>query len=76
MSTIQANGGQVQSNDNMIIWDPSQVPQLKHLDAQQQGEVDFSVKVKNNWAPSGSDSSNDGDCMTKLIFPKLRKTFQ
>ena len=59
MSTIQANGGQVQSNDNMIIWDPSQVPQLKHLDSQLQGEVDFSVKVKDNWTPSGFDASNE-----------------
>ena len=59
MSTIQANGGQVQSNDNMIIWDPSQVPQLKHLNSQFQGEVDFSVKVKDNWTPSGFDASNE-----------------
>jgi len=44
----------VQSNDNMIVWDYAQVPQLQHLGAQQQGEVDFSVKLKNDWIPSGT----------------------
>jgi len=59
MSTIQSGvGGQVQPGDNMIIWDQSQVSALRHLDVQQQGEVDFYVKVKSNWAPSGVDSSD------------------
>ncbi|MGD0576924.1 MAG: hypothetical protein ABSA74_02530 [Candidatus Staskawiczbacteria bacterium] len=59
MSTIQANGGHVQPNDNMIVWDQSQVPQLKYLGAQEQGEADFSVKVKSNWTSSGSDPNNE-----------------
>ena len=58
MSTIQSDGAQIQPNDNMIVWDHSQVPQLSHLDVQQEGEVDFSVKVKNDWTPSGADSNN------------------
>ncbi len=58
MSTIQAEGGQVQPNDNMIVFDQSQAPQLRHLAVQQQGEVDFSVKVKNDWNTSGSDPNN------------------
>jgi len=59
MSTIQAeSGGQVQPNDNMIVWDSSQVSQLKNLDVQQQGEVDFDVKVKSDWSPSGTDANN------------------
>ena len=56
MSTIQAgDGGQVQQDDNMIVWDYSQVSRLRNLDVQQQGEVDFSVKVKNDWSPSSAD---------------------
>jgi len=58
-STVRAeNGGQVQPNDNMIVWDQTQVSQLKYLDVQQQGEVDFDVKVKSDWNPSGADVSN------------------
>jgi len=59
MSTIQAGmGGQVQPNDNMIIWDHSQVYQLNHLNVQQEGEVDFSVKVRSDWNPSAADANN------------------
>ena len=59
MSTIRAgNGGQAQPNDNMIVWDHSQVAQLDHLNVQQQGEVDFSVKVRSDWNPSAGDTSS------------------
>jgi hypothetical protein len=34
------------------------VPLLSHLDTQQQGEVDFSVKVKNNWDSAGTSVDN------------------
>ncbi|MFH1968002.1 MAG: hypothetical protein ABIJ84_01290 [bacterium] len=56
MSTIQVQGGQV--SDNMIVLDHRQVPQLRHLDEQEEGEVVFYVKVKNDWNPSGSEESN------------------
>jgi len=59
MSTIQAEqGGQVQPNDNMIVWDHSQVPKLNHLDIQEEGEVDFDIKVRSDWNPSSADASN------------------
>ena len=59
MSTLQAeDGGQVQPNDNMIVWDHSQVHQLNHLDVKQEGEVDFNVKVKSDWNASGADVNN------------------
>ena len=55
ISTVEVGGGgQMQYGNNMIVWDGSQTPQLKYLGAQQQGEVSFSVKVKDNWVPSGS----------------------
>jgi hypothetical protein len=58
MSTIQVDGGQIQLNDSMIVWNYSQVPQLKRLDIQQEGEVDFSVKVKSDWSSSSLSSNN------------------
>jgi len=59
MSTLQAeSNGQVQADDSMIVWDHSQVSKLAHLDVQQEGEVDFSVKVKSDWSPSGTDANN------------------
>jgi len=59
LSTLQAgNGGQVQSNDNMIIWDYNQVSALKYLDVQQNGEVNFSVKLKKDWVPPQNEAES------------------
>ena len=58
LSTIQSYYGQVQSNSNMIVWDSDQTPQLRRLDVQESGQVDFSVKVKSDWSPSGSDANS------------------
>ena len=59
MSTIQVGvGGQVQPNDNMIVWDYNQASQLRHLDVQESGEVDFSVKVKKDWNASSTDANS------------------
>jgi len=66
ISTIQSGaGGQVQPNDNMIVWDYNQVSQLRHLGVQQEGEVDFSVKLKNDWIPSGNNT--DGTVITDEV---------
>lgn len=59
LSTLQpGNGGQVQSNDNMIIWGSGQVSALRRLDVQQQGEVSFDIKVKSDWSPSSTDANS------------------
>ena len=58
LPSLQVQDGQAQSNDNMIVWDSTQAPQLRRLDVQQQAEVDFTIKVKSDWLPSVSDSEN------------------
>lgn len=55
LSTIQAKDGQIQPDDNMIIWDSNQVSQLRHLGVQQEGQIDFFVKLKNDWVSPGAD---------------------
>lgn len=58
MNSIQIEkGGQLQAN-NTIIWDYTQVQQLKDLGIQQQGEVGFSIKVKNDGGSSGANVQN------------------
>lgn len=56
ISTVETQGGQV--SGNMIVWDHTRSPQLRHLDEQEQGEIVFYVKVKDDWAPSGSEESD------------------
>ena len=60
MATVQADeGGQLQVSSNTITWNNNQLPQLKHLDSNQQGEVDFSVKVKDGLSLSGTNAGNN-----------------
>ncbi|MDP2741807.1 MAG: hypothetical protein Q8O66_03945, partial [bacterium] len=58
ISTIQSSEGQVQANSNLIIWDWKQVPILMRLDVQQEGKIEFDVKVKDNWTSSDSEKNN------------------
>lgn len=59
MSTVQPNeGGQLQADSNAITWNNNQFSQLNHLNANQQGEVDFSVKVRNDLNFSGVNQNN------------------
>ncbi len=58
MSTISVPGIQIQVNDNMIVWDSRQVSQLRRLDVQQEGMVEFNIKVKDSWAASGAEEGD------------------
>ena len=58
MSTISVPGIQIQVNDNMIVWDSRQVSQLRRLDVQQEGMVEFNIKVKDSWASSGAEEGD------------------
>ncbi|MEK7080664.1 MAG: hypothetical protein AAB925_02450 [Patescibacteria group bacterium] len=57
-STIQAEDGQAQPNNNLIVWDWKQVQGLKHLDVQQEESVKFNVKLKDSWPLSDSEKNN------------------
>jgi len=61
MSTLQiGEGGQFQQNGNTIYWNQGQINQLKYLGPQDQGELDFSVKVKNSSNPTINDQVSIG----------------
>ena len=74
MSTIQAEGGQIQPNDNMIVWDSKQASQLRHLDVQQESEIDFNVKVKSNWVPTNQDG-NDTLITNEINISQITQKF-
>ena len=57
-STIQAEEGQAQPNDGLIVWDYKQVQGLKRLNVQQEESVKFNVKLKDGWALSDSEKNN------------------
>ncbi len=49
LSTLESNLGQVKANDNLIVWDWRQVPELRFLDVEEEGKVEFTVKLKEKW---------------------------
>jgi len=57
ISTLQTNGNQAQGNT--VTWDGNKILQLKYLGAQEQGQVDFSVKVKDSWTSANSNAIKD-----------------
>ncbi|PJE69751.1 MAG: hypothetical protein COU98_00260, partial [Candidatus Staskawiczbacteria bacterium CG10_big_fil_rev_8_21_14_0_10_38_10] len=49
LSTIKAELGEFKADDNLIIWDWKQVPELRFLDVEEEGKVEFDVKLKDYW---------------------------
>jgi len=49
LNTIKTDSGEVQAADNLIIWDWKQVPELRLLDIQEEGKVEFEVQLKDIW---------------------------
>ena len=50
LNTVKTDSGEVQTADNLIIWDWKQVPELRLLDIQEEGKVEFEVQLKDSWA--------------------------
>ena len=46
LNSVMPGAGDIGKGDNSIIWDWKNVPELKFLDAEEEGKVDFWVKVK------------------------------
>jgi hypothetical protein len=48
LSTLKSARGEFGKGDNTILWDWKTVPQLRFLDAGQEGKVEFWIKLKND----------------------------
>lgn len=75
LPTLKADFGQVRTDDNMIIWDWKQVPELKYLDVQEEGNVEFNVNLKYRWDVSGSDINNTF-IKNKVTLSDISQEFQ
>ena len=65
LSTIKTTLGQARVNDNLIIWDWKQISSLRSLNSQEEGKVEFDIKLKNEWtadtAPNNTTIQNEVD---------------
>jgi hypothetical protein len=57
-STLQSPQGEFRQGDNSIVFNWDQNPSLQFLSPDQQGEVDFWIKLKNEWPISDASGKN------------------
>ena len=74
LSTLKAGSGEYKSNDNLIIWDWKKVPELRFLDVQAEGRVEFEVKLKEDW--SFSESETNAVIENKVNISQISQEFQ
>ncbi len=53
LATLKSSRGQARPNDNLVVFDPKQISELRNLEPQEEVKVEFSVKLKDS-LPSGS----------------------
>lgn len=58
LSTISSQTGEVRRDDRLIAWDKNKLPELEYLAPQQEGKVEFTLKLKDNFDISGSEINN------------------
>lgn len=57
-STIQSPQGEFRQGDNSIVFNWDKNPSLQFLSPDQEGQVDFWIKLKNEWSISDSSGKN------------------
>ncbi len=75
LSTLKAKLGEFRQDDNLIIWDWKQVPELRFLDIQDEGEVKFEVKLKESW-PASESTANQTVIKDKVNISQINEEFQ
>jgi len=75
LSTIKVDLGGAKTDDNLIIWDWKQVSTLKSLDVQEEGKVEFDVKLKDEW-PISDTQPNNTIIKNKVNISQISQEFQ
>jgi len=58
LSSIKALGAEIRQQDNLIAFDYKQNSQLQKLNPQQEGKLEFDIKLKETWDFSESEKNN------------------
>lgn len=58
LSSVKSFGGEVRAAENLIAFDYKSNPQLQKLDSQQEGKIDFYIRLKTSWQADNSDNNN------------------
>ena len=57
-TSIKAPIGDFEPGDNSIVFDWQKIPELQFLDAQQEGKIEFWIKLKDEWDIRGLEDKN------------------
>ncbi len=58
LNSIQLENGEIRQQDNLIAFDYKQNSQLKYLGPQQEGKIEFDIKLKDSWDFTDSEKNN------------------
>lgn len=72
--TIQAPEGEYETGDNSIIWDWRRVRDLQLLSSQEEGKVEFWIKLKKEWEIQSLEDKNP-KIKTKVYLSQVREEF-
>lgn len=75
LSTIKFSLGEARVDDNLVIWDWKQVSSLRSLDVQEEGSVEFEVKLKDEW-PISYTQPNSTVVKNKVNISQISQEFQ
>ena len=58
LESLKTSQGEYKAGDNSIVWDWREVSNLRFLDAQEEGVIEFWVDLKDDWSISGPQDKN------------------
>jgi len=74
LSTLRTIDGTLEEGDNSILWDWRKISDLQLLSPQEEGKVEFWVKVKDDWA-IGSTEDKNPQIKTNVYLSQVREEF-
>ncbi len=74
LSSLKADLGECKPDDDLIIWDWKQVSELRFLDIQAEGKVEFEVQLKEDWSPS--ELETNAVIKNKVNISQISEEFQ
>lgn len=74
LTSLTAPRGDYNSGDNSILWDWKRIGELQFLDVNEEGEVEFWVKLKDYWDISSSEGR--GVIKNRIYLSQAREEFE
>lgn len=72
--SLKTERGKFELGNNSLVWDSRDVPQLRFLDSQEEGKVEFWIELKEQWPISGQRDKNPV-VKNRIFLGQARKEF-